>query len=55
MGGGRWSFAQYLSKSGVAVEKLFLAKFAKVKLRQRLIGDLLGSQDIFYPSNFDHL
>jgi hypothetical protein len=40
----------------VAVEKLFLGKFAKIKLRQdALLNDLLGSQDIFYPPKFARL
>jgi hypothetical protein len=38
-----------------AVEKLFHAKFAKIKLRQDAVSDLLGSQDIFYPVISDHL
>jgi hypothetical protein len=40
----------------VAVEKLFLSKNTKMKLRQdALLSDLLGSHDIFYPPNFVHL
>jgi hypothetical protein len=40
----------------VAVEKLFLAKFAKIKLREdALISDLLGFRGILYPQNFGRL
>jgi hypothetical protein len=40
----------------VPVEELFLAKFAKIKLRQEcLISDLLKSEGIFYPQYFSFL
>jgi hypothetical protein len=40
----------------VAVEKLFVAKFAKNEIASGcVISDLLGSHDIFYPPNFGRL
>jgi hypothetical protein len=40
-------------KSGVAVEKLLPAKFAKIKLRQEALQSLFsGRLDIFYAPNF---
>ena len=48
--------AQYmlkLSKTGVAVEKLVFAKFAKIKLRQDALQTTFsGFLDIFYPQIF---
>jgi hypothetical protein len=41
--------------SPAVLKKLFHAKFAKIKLRQDAISDLLESQDIFYPLISDHL
>ena len=42
-----------LTKTGVAVEKLLPAKFAKIKLRQdALQTTFLVFLDIFYPPNF---
>jgi hypothetical protein len=49
---------KYLDRAGVLrdVEKLFPAKFAKNKIAPGCVmSDLLESQDIFYPRNFDHL
>jgi hypothetical protein len=40
-------------KSGVAVEKLIPAKFAKIKSRQEAAQSIFsGRVDIFYPPNF---
>jgi hypothetical protein len=51
--GRRMSLTFPSYRSGVGVEKLFLAKSAKNKIASRcLISDPLGSQDIFYPSRF---
>jgi hypothetical protein len=41
-----------LSKAGVAVKKLYLAKFAKMKLRQEaFMNDPLGSGVFSIPEN----
>jgi hypothetical protein len=43
----------WLTKSGVAVEKLLPAKFAKIKLRQDAPRSIYsGRLYIFYPPNF---
>jgi len=49
-----WSgHTKLLVKSGVAVEKLFSTKFAKIKLRQEALQSIFsGRLDIFYPPNF---
>jgi hypothetical protein len=40
-------------KTGVAVEKLLPAKFAKIKSRQEVPQSIFsGRVDIFYPPNF---
>jgi hypothetical protein len=42
-----------LAKTGVAVEKLLPAKFAKIKSRQEAPQSIFsGWVDIFYPPNF---
>jgi hypothetical protein len=44
---------RFLVKSPVAVEKLLLAKFAKIKLRQEAPQSIFSDRvDIFYPPNF---
>jgi hypothetical protein len=51
-----WVYAPLFAKlalTGVAVEKLLLAKFAKIKSRQDALQTIFsGSLDIFYPPNF---
>ena len=47
----QFSCAQ-LSNTGVGVEKLLLAKFQKIKLRQDALGSFSSRRvDIFYPPN----
>jgi hypothetical protein len=54
-GGSEANEKRKLVQTPVLVEKLFLRKIRKNKIASGcVLSDLLGSQDILYPANFDH-